>query len=442
MNAQRSSTSTLEHPAARNGPEIRLHGGFLLIARVIWMVLTLFLLVLNVVMTPSYDALLQAHCQPGPQCFALQVTAQDQQLLHQLGLSLGFLAAYQITMSAVVSLVFFALGGLLFWRKSADWMALFCAFMLVLIGGVVPNTLHATLALLAPAWLVLLDTLYILGESSFLIFFFLFPSGRFVPRWVALCTVLYWIYVTLFASGSTDQSSWSSLVFVALLLCAVGTQVYRYRRVSTFRERQQTKWVVFGFVIGVVGFVLLNYLGNFLLLPALRQSNVLTTTVTDTIIFGFFLLIPISIAIAILRSRLYDIDVVINKTLVYGLLTALLVAVYAGLIIGLQFLLGGIIKQNNDVAIVVSTLAIAALFQPLRRRIQNIIDRRFYRRKYDAAKTLAAFSATPRNEVDLATLSEHLIAVVQEAMQPRFVSLWLLPDKVTRSRPGDGTTDQ
>jgi hypothetical protein len=430
MNLQQSPTITVERPGARNESETRLRGRWLLIARVSWVMLTLFLLVLNVVMTPRYDALLQAHCQPSPQCFAIQLTAHDQQLLYQFGLSLGFLAAYQITVSAVTSLVFFALGGLLFWRKSADRMALFCAFMLVLIGGVVPNTLHATLAPLSPAWLVLLDTLYVLAESSFLIFFLLFPNGRFVPRWtrwIAPCVVLYWIYVTLFANGNTDQSSWSSLVFVAFLLCAVGTQVYRYRRVSTSRERQQTRWVVFGFSIGIVGFVLLNYLGNFLLLPALRQSNVLTTTVTDTIIFGFLLLIPISIAIAILRSRLYDIDVVINKTLVYGLLTALLVAIYAGLIIGLQSLLRGIINQNSNIAIVVSTLVIAALFQPLRHRIQNIIDRRFYRRKYDAAKIVAAFSATLRQEVDLDQLREQLLAVVQETMQLAHVSLWLRP---------------
>jgi hypothetical protein len=110
---------------------------------------------------------------------------------------------------------------------------------------------------------------------------------------------------------------------------------------------------------------------------------------------------------------------------VYAVLTALLAAVYAGLIISLQFLLGGIIKQNNDVVIVVSTLVIAALFLPLRRRIQQIIDRRFYRRKYDAAKTVGTFSATLRHEVDLTQLSEHLITVVQETMQPTHVWLWL-----------------
>ena len=135
--------------------------------------------------------------------------------------------------------------------------------------------------------------------------------------------------------------------------------------------------------------------------------------------------IPLSIGFSISRYRLYDIDVLINRTLVYATLTVILAGIYVALVIGLQALLGSIIAHDNSIVIVISTLVIAALIQPLRHRIQTIIDRRFYRRKYDAAKTVAAFSATLRNEVDLATLRKHLVMVVQETMQPEHISLWL-----------------
>jgi hypothetical protein len=413
------------------GTETRLHGRWLLIARAGWIVLTLLILTLNVVMIPRYYAVLQAHCQPGPQCFALQLNAYDRQFLHQSGLSLGFLAAYQVILDAVFVLVCCALGALIFWRKSADRMALFCAFMLVLFGGAgFTSILQDALMPVSPAWFALIGTLNLLGQTSFLIFFLLFPSGRFVPRWsrwVALCVVLYWIYAIFLVNGLTNGSLWSLLAFFALLFCTVGGQVYRYRRVSTSRERQQTKWVVFGFSTGVVGFVLSVVLEHAFLPPELHQSSVLQTLVVGTLIYGFLLLVPISIAIAILRSRLYDIDIVINRALVYGLLTGILGTLYAGLIIGLESLAGAITGQasGQPVALVISTLAIYALFQPVRKSIQALIDRRFYRKKYDAEKTLAAFSTVLRNEVDLNQLREQLIAVVQETMQPAHVSLWL-----------------
>src|SRR2546429_1340396 len=265
MNLQQSPTITAERAGKRNGSEPHLQGRWLLIARVGWIGLTLLILTLNAVMIPRYNAVLQAHCQPG-QCLAIQLTAHDQQFLRQLGLSLGFVAAYHVMLDGVSVLVCCALGTLIFWRKSADRMALFCAFMLVLFGGAgYTNILQNTLTQVSPAWFVLIGTLDILGQSSFLIFFFLFPSGRFVPRWtrwIAPCVVLYWIYTIFFlTNGQTIQSFWSGLVFIALLLCTVGTQVYRYRRVSTSRERQQTRWVVFGFSIGIIGFLLVLFFG-------------------------------------------------------------------------------------------------------------------------------------------------------------------------------------
>jgi NADH-ubiquinone oxidoreductase B12 subunit family len=423
------------------GSTSRLHGHWLLFARVGWIVLTLLILTLNVVMIPRYYAVLQAHCQPGPQCFALQLNTYDRQFLHQFGLSPGFIAAYQVILDGLSVLVYCALGALIFWRKSADRMALFCAFMLVLFGGAgLTNILQDALMPVSPAWFTLIGTLELLGQTSFMIFFFLFPSGRFVPRWIRWivpCIVLYWIYTIFYVNSLTNGSLWSLFAFFALLLFTVGGQVYRYHRISTSRERQQTKWVVFGFSIGIVGFVLSVVLEHAFLPPELHQSSVLQTLVVGTLIYGFLLLVPISIAIAILRSRLYDIDIVINRALVYGSLTGILGVLYAGLIIGLESLAGAITGQasGQPVALVISTLAIYALFQPVRKSIQALIDRRFYRKKYDAEKTLAAFSIVLRSEVDLNQLREQLLAVVQETMQPAHVSLWL-------RQPEQSTGDQ
>ncbi len=223
----------------------------------------------------------------------------------------------------------------------------------------------------------------------------------------------------------------NALTFVGFVGTMVVGQIYRYRRVSSLLQRQQTKWVVFGMSVAIGCYVGLDLLyGVFSLPPKGPFADLIIFTAT----YFLMLLIPLSIVFAILRSRLWDIDILINRTLVYGTLTAMLAVVYIGLIITLQFLLRGLISQTSDIAIVASTLAIAALFNPLRRRIQAFIDRRFFRRKYDAARTLEAFSVTLRNEVDLSQLREQLVAVVQETMQPTHISLWLRPPEPSRKR--------
>ena len=153
-----------------------------------------------------------------------------------------------------------------------------------------------------------------------------------------------------------------------------------------------------------------------------------------------FAFLPIATAIAILKYRLHDINRIINRTLVYGALTATLVAVYVVSIVVLQGLLRALTAQESQLAIVASTLAVAALFSPLRRRIQSFIDRRFYRKKYDARKALEAFSAKLRDETDLDALSDDLVGVVRETMQPAHVSVWLRSDLVLRRKQSTRVT--
>jgi hypothetical protein len=194
--------------------------------------------------------------------------------------------------------------------------------------------------------------------------------------------------------------------------------------------------VVFGLAATAV--VILGRLVPLLIFPSLSASSSFYFLLSTYVYLPGLLLIPLTLGIAVLRYRLWDIDILINRTLVYGTLTGLLALVYVCLVIGLQALIKGITGQvgASPLVIVISTLVIAALVQPFRHRIQKFIDRRFYRRKYDAARTLAAFNATLRNEVDLSQLSEQLVAVVEETMQPASVSLWLrLPSRARRPGP-------
>jgi hypothetical protein len=222
-----------------------------------------------------------------------------------------------------------------------------------------------------------------------------------------------------------------SLALAATTLGVVSLMV-RYRR-SRAQERQQIKWIAFaGAVMCAVTAV-----GPFLW--SLPSSSLGVTLIWPLLIFSAVSTIPVATGVAILKYRLYDIDFLINRTLVYGALTVTLAAVYLGSIVVLQTLQKPLFvlitgQAQSQLAIVVSTLVIAALFTPLRRRIQSFIDRRFYRKKYDAAKTLEAFSAKLREETDLEALSGDLTSVVRETMQPAHVSLWLRPDSALKHK--------
>jgi uncharacterized membrane protein YidH (DUF202 family) len=208
------------------------------------------------------------------------------------------------------------------------------------------------------------------------------------------------------------------------IVAAVVSLLLRFRRARGV-ERQQLKSFTYAAVVLVVGFLVLVYL--------VPPAGVFEAHGVPYLVWGLLVApVPVATGIAILRYRLFDIDRLINRTLVYGSLTAVLIATYVALVVGTQALFRLATGQTSELAIVVSTLAIAALFQPLRRRIQDAIDRRFYRRKYDAQKTVAAFAARLREGMAPEELRGELLRVVRETVQPTQVGLWLRPQEARR----------
>ena len=229
-------------------------------------------------------------------------------------------------------------------------------------------------------------------------------------------------------------------VIALLPICILASAVslfWRYRH-SGGEVRQQIKWVAFAASFVGVMYLSAVVIGFFTPDASLGSGDVslLGDILLDAVLLSYAG-VPIAVGFAVLKYRLYDIDVVINRTLVYGSLTATLVALYFGGIVVLQRVFVTLTGQQSTLAVVASTLLIAALFNPLRRRIQSFIDRRFYRKKYNAARTLEAFSVKLREKTDLEALNDDLVGVVRETMQPAHVSLWLRPDTPRKGEQAD-----
>jgi hypothetical protein len=430
--AQVSVNADSSHPTGT-----RLQGRWLVLARVVWLVLAVVALGLCVASIPSYFAFLHVLCTG---TLALcrnngQFTPNDLRVFQASGLSLDFLAIYQVALFIVFTGVFATVGIIVFWRKSDDRMALLASLALVMFPAAFNSS---NLATLPSAWLVPSQFVVFLGDSAMFLFFYLFPDGRFVPhwtRWLSFGVIALWAVDSFFPALSS--SIFISVAIFGFICSVLVAQVYRYRRVFSTVQRQQTRWVVFGISIGLGSFLILDLFWIFF--PALVSQDPFGNLIIGTATYLVMLVIPLSIGVAILRSHLFDIDRIINRTLVYGSLTAVLALVYFGSIVALQLLVGVFtghlsLASQPPLVLVASTLGIAALFQPLRRRIQALIDRQFYRSKYNATRTLAAFSETLRGELDLNQLSEQLLTVIHETMQPAHVSLWLRTPEQSRQR--------
>jgi hypothetical protein len=428
----------------------QLRGPRLALARAGWILLALLALGLFGRAIPvRYDYLAAGTGGAGRLAGPLQ--PEEMHALVELGLSLRFYILYDIVSEIAPMLLFLAIALVIFWRKPDDWIAMLVALTVILL-WVIASPALLTLAKLRPAWQMPVAFVQVLGLCCLLLAFYLFPDGRFVPgitRWLALVwggtRVLVFLFPdaylpTPIADVQTLHQILILLWYMAWFGSGVVAQIYRFGVVSNPAQRQQTKWVVSGFA---VMFVMLAIIGLPLLLaPSLRQPGQsrliydLTIAIPGAILA--LTIIPVCFGVAILRYRLFDIDLLINRTLVYGMLTGILALVYFAGVAGLQAVFHALTGGSSQLAVVGSTLIIAALFSPLRRRMQDVIDRHFYRRKYDAIQTLATFSTTVRDETDLDQLGTALLAVVEKTLQPAHVSLWLRSTEVESSNTERG----
>jgi uncharacterized membrane protein YhdT len=312
-----------------------------------------------------------------------------------------------------------------------------------------PDSLPAGEAL---AWIVSWLLPIINGLTVFYIL--LFPTGRLPSRrwrwlaWLTVAFVLVGVILSAFSSGGlmgvlgpirnplgiegfTNVYKAVLLTMAPLLSVAAALSLFVRLHRAIGVERQQIKWFAYAAAATVIG-IILAYI-----IPGVIDTPLWFERAGFALNIAFIPAIPIAIGIAILRYRLYEIDTLINRTLVYGSLTATLVALYFGGIVVLQRVFVVFTGQESTLAVVASTLLIAALFNPLRRRIQSFIDRRFYRSKYDARKTLQTFSARLRDETDLDALSDDLVGVVRDTMEPEHLSLWLRPDPPSKVEQAD-----
>jgi hypothetical protein len=386
-------------------------------------------------------------------CVVLTVLAVLFHLLTPWGSKGEF--SLDVDVLSVIFLLFPTVGALVASRHPHNPIGIFCGTSLVLAGGSFADG-YVDYALVV--WHGSLTGVKVMawfsswtGEPTLLLslalLFLLFPNGRLSSRrWRPVLWTVIGMSATFYLVGAltpgpllTHESianpvgvggaladvlgTLGTIALIILLVACLASAISLILRLlrGSDQERQQLKWVAYPAALSALG-----------LAVAYVDANIFGSDLINVLGYWMgvlaFLAVPIFTGIAILRYRLYDIDILINRTLVYGSLTATLVALYFGGIVVLQSLIVALTGQQSTLAVVASTLLIAALFNPLRRRIQSFIDRRCYRRKYDARKTLEAFSAKLRDKTDLEALNSELVGVVRETMQPAHVPLWLRPD--------------
>lgn len=342
------------------------------------------------------------------------------------GLTLRQYALFRIAVDLLYAGSFFAAALMIALRARRNWYLWFTAWIMVFF----PLDYLSKYLLAAGLGQNVFLAGWIAFWPFFPLFLYLFPNGKAVPRWMLwllaplllahflmLSVMVYALAVGYMPEQAARLEPLLRLVVLPFPL-AILSQVYRYLRVSSPVERLQTRWVIFG-----TAFALVFSLATTLISQNWGvRSDFGYASDLDQLVFIIF---PITVGISILRYRLWDVDLLIRRTLVYGILTGLLALLYFGSVVLIQMILRLVIGQGSPLAVVISTLAVAALFNPLRLRIQGWIDRSFYRQKYNAERLVDDFAARLKTEVNLGELNQYLLAVTEESLQPESQSLWL-----------------
>jgi hypothetical protein len=413
-----------------------LHNQTLLaLARVAWPVAAILVIALAALSAPDMWREAGAVVPAAQRSFS-QLSPAEAGLLRLIGIPIAAYSAFVVTSNLLPAAVFLLVASIIFLRRSDDRNALLMAYLLAAIGAAVPFLSGITR--FSPELVPAINIARGLGIFALLLLAYVFPDGRFVPPWTRLIAlvwgawVVYWVAVPRTPYAFVDPGGALTPTGLVFMLAGFGAgayaQVHRYRRISSPVQRQQAKVFAFGFsaVFGLYALTVLPYF----LAPGVRAPGwpyflyALVGVLLATRLA--FALVPLTIGFAVLRYRLWDIDVIIRRTLIYTVLTGALAVVYLLAVVALQqgaTVLTG--TRQSELTTVVSTLAIAALFGPLRRMVQQAIDRRFYRRKVDLSRLLADFARTLPEEVDAQRLADRLASVVAEAVQPAHVGVWI-----------------
>lgn len=352
---------------------------------------------------------------------AAQTAAEYEGSLRQLGLPAGFVGWYQVALDLIPMMVFFGIALVIFRSKSDSWMTILTSFTLVTFGAVITQSLDILMShpvLHWPARLV-----YAGGLASFLTFIYVFPNGRFTPWWTGVGALVYAVWMLasyLFPTSPVSLLTWpawpSFIVQLGWYVSSALIQQYRIKHVYSPIEQQQAKWVVAGLIGALFGFVVM---GIWNLMPPPDQASVtylLYASAASAISKLCITMVPLAIGLSIMHYRLWDVDLLINRAMVYGLVTGLLGGGYFALVFVFQRIFQWLLGRRSDAVIIASTLIIASLFRPMRRRVQDFIDRRFYREQVDFRRAFTSFAREVRAIIELPELLRVLVSRVTDLL--------------------------